>query len=179
MSGNEATARIEELKRAIREHDHNYYILARPTVSDRDYDRLVEELKALEAKHPELVTPDSPTQRVGGAPLGAFRTVAHSVPMLSLDNTYSEEDVRAFDERVRRGLGLAPEDPPVLYAVEPKMDGVAVTARYEDGVLHPGRHSRRRHSWRRHHREPAHGARACRCRWTVRAACSKCAARST
>jgi DNA ligase (NAD+) len=127
--------RIEELKRAIREHDHNYYILARPTVSDRDYDRLIEELKALEAERPELVTPDSPTQRVGGAPLGAFRTVAHSVPMLSLDNTYSEEDVRAFDERVRKGLGLGADDPPVLYAVEPKMDGVAVTARYEDGVF--------------------------------------------
>ncbi len=140
MSGNEAAARIEELKRAIREHDRNYYILARPTVSDRDYDRLLEELKDLEAKHPELVASDSPTQRVGGAPLDAFRTVTHSVPMLSLDNTYSEEDVRAFDERVRRGLGLAPlegsgEDELVRYAVEPKMDGVAVTARFEDGVL--------------------------------------------
>jgi len=126
---------VEELRSLIRRYDHEYYALARPTVSDREYDRLMEELKRLEDEHPGLRSPDSPTQRVGGEPLEEFRTVRHSSPMLSLDNTYSEEELAAFDERVRRGLGRGAEDPPVTYAVEPKMDGVAVTVVYEDGRL--------------------------------------------
>ncbi len=135
MDGKAMAARIEELRRVLREHDRRYYVEARPVIPDREYDRLLEELKHLEAERPDLVTPDSPTQRVGGAPLESFRAIAHRVPMLSLDNTYSEEDLRAFDERVRRGLGLTAADPAVGYAVEPKMDGVAVAVRYEDGIL--------------------------------------------
>jgi DNA ligase (NAD+) len=127
--------RVEALRSRIRRYDHEYYVLARPSVSDREYDRLLDELKRLEEEHPDLRSPDSPTQRVGGEPLDEFRTVRHSSRMLSLDNTYNEEDLAAFDERVRRGLGLGADDPPVAYAVEPKMDGVAVTVVYEAGRL--------------------------------------------
>jgi DNA ligase (NAD+) len=124
---------VKELRREIRRHDHAYYILASPEISDRDYDRLLAELRRLEEEHPELLTPDSPTRRVGGEPLDGFRTVRHSSPMLSLDNTYNEEDLRAFDERVRRGLGYEEADPPLAYVVEPKLDGVAVTLTYAEG----------------------------------------------
>jgi len=124
---------VEELRREIRRHDHAYYVLARPTISDRAYDRLLEELRRLEEEHPELLTPDSPTQRVGGEPLEEFRTVRHSTPMLSLDNTYNEEELRAFDERARRALGMEADAPPLDYVVEPKLDGVAVTLTYETG----------------------------------------------
>jgi DNA ligase (NAD+) len=133
-----AAARIQELREEICRHDHLYYIDARPEISDRDYDRLLFELRDLETAYPDLVTPDSPTRRVGGAPLDAFPSLRHSAPMLSLDNTYSEEELRAFDERVRRGLGLGPGDPPVSYAVELKLDGVAVSLRYEDGRFAAG-----------------------------------------
>ncbi len=135
MSRTDLEKRVEELRSRIRRADHEYYALARPTLSDREYDRLLAELSRLEEEHPELGSPDSPTRRVGGEPLEEFRTVRHSSPMLSLDNTYNEEDLAAFDERVRRGLGLGPDDPPVAYAVEPKMDGVAVTVVYEAGRL--------------------------------------------
>src|SRR4051795_10048972 len=94
-----ASARIEELRRELRHHDHLYYVEARPEISDRDYDRLYSELKELEAKHPELVTPDSPSQRVGGQPIAGFRTVRHREPMLSIDNTYSADELREFDRR--------------------------------------------------------------------------------
>jgi DNA ligase (NAD+) len=127
---------IETLRATLRRHDRLYFVLARPEISDREYDRLVEELRALEAAHPELVTPDSPTQRVGGAPLAGFAPVRHSTPMQSLDNTYNEEELRAFDERVRKGLG----DPEAVidYLVEPKIDGVAVNLVYEDGRFTTG-----------------------------------------
>ena len=92
--------RIEQLRREIRRHDRLYYVEAAPEISDRQYDRLMEELKRLEAKHPELVTPDSPTQRVGGEPIEGFESVRHSQPMLSIDNTYSLEELREFDRRV-------------------------------------------------------------------------------
>src|SRR6266446_5990147 len=107
-------------------------IEAAPVISDREYDRLMKQLEALEAAHPELITPDSPTQRVGGAPLTAFKTVTHSVPMLSIDNTYSYDEVREWDARVRKGLNPGE---PVRYAVELKVDGVAVSLRYEQGKL--------------------------------------------
>jgi DNA ligase (NAD+) len=122
---------IERLREEIRRHDHLYYVLAKPEISDREYDRLYDQLKKLEADHPDLVTPDSPTQRVGGKPLEGFAQVRHAVAMLSIDNTYSEGEVREFDERVRKGLG---GDKPT-YAVDPKIDGVAISLRYEVGGL--------------------------------------------
>lgn len=125
-------ARIEELRRLIRHHEERYYVLADPEISDAEFDGLVRELEALEREHPELVTPDSPTQRVGGRPVEGFETAEHLEPMLSLDNAYSEEEVRAFDERVRRGLGTTG---PVAYTAELKIDGLSIALTYEDGVL--------------------------------------------
>src|SRR5919106_4527955 len=104
-------ARIQQLRREIRHHEECYYILHAPEISDEEFDRLLRELERLEADHPDLVTPDSPTQRVAGRPTESFETVEHLAPMLSLDNAYDEEDLRAFDERVRRGAGLG--DAPV------------------------------------------------------------------
>jgi DNA ligase (NAD+) len=123
--------RIAELREQIREHDRRYYEEAAPTISDREYDRLYKELADLEAKHPELVTPDSPTQRVGGKPLQAFAQIQHRVPMLSLDNTYSEEEVANFYKRISKLL--PDEEIPVV--IEPKVDGVAVSVMYENGKL--------------------------------------------
>ncbi|MHB8071997.1 MAG: NAD-dependent DNA ligase LigA, partial [Candidatus Cryosericum sp.] len=132
MDRDAARRRIQELKGEIERHNHEYYVLDSPTVSDAAFDALMRELKALEAGFPELVTADSPTQRVGGAPLGGFTTVRHVVPMLSLSNMFSEEDVMLFDARVRRALG---RDDPVEYLTEIKMDGLAVSLRYERGLL--------------------------------------------
>lgn len=126
-----AARQIELLRERIRRHDYLYHVQAKPEISDRDYDRLLERLRGLEAKHPELVTPDSPTQRVGGSPIEGFEHVIHRVPMLSVDNTYDEQQLRDFDERVARGLG----EQSYRYIVDPKIDGVAVSLRYEDGVL--------------------------------------------
>jgi len=123
--------RILKLREELNRHNYLYYIEARPQVSDREYDRLMQELIELEAAHPELVTTDSPTQRVGGEPLTELTPVRHAVPMMSIDNTYSEEEVRAFDERVRKGLGG--ETP--RYVLEPKIDGASVSLRYEQGRL--------------------------------------------
>ena len=123
--------RIQWLRSEIRRHDRLYYVLNRPEISDREYDRLFTELKSLEARHPHLVTPQSPTQRVAGEPLAGFTTVRHAVAMLSIDNTYNAEELRAFDERVARGLGSRDYD----YVVELKIDGVAVSLRYEGGIL--------------------------------------------
>ena len=126
-----AAKRIEELREEIRRHDYLYYVLAEPEITDRQYDQLMEELKRLEATYPELVTSDSPTQRVGGQPLEGFVSVRHAVPMLSIDNTYNEGELREFDDRVRRGLGGESYE----YLVDPKIDGVAVSLRYEAGRL--------------------------------------------
>jgi len=123
---------IDGLRAEIERHNRLYYLEAAPEISDRQYDRLMERLTEIEAEHPELVTPDSPTQRVGGAPLAQFGTVAHSAPMLSIDNTYSYDEVREWDARVRRGLNA---DEVVRYVVELKVDGVAVSLRYERGKL--------------------------------------------
>lgn len=131
MTSDRAAREIEQLRDEIRRHDRLYFVEARPEISDRDYDRLMERLRELEAAHPGLVTADSPTRRVGGQPIEGFRPVRHSVPMLSLDNTYNGEELRAFDERVRRGLGSGDVSP--AYLVEPKIDGVAVNLIYEDG----------------------------------------------
>jgi len=131
MSKPDPQKRAAELREEIRRHDYAYYVLAEPVISDREYDRLFAELKQLEAEHPELVTPDSPTQRVGGQPLSEFRQVRHAVPMLSIDNTYNESELRAFDERVRKGLG----GDDYHYVMDPKIDGVAISLRYEQGKL--------------------------------------------
>jgi len=125
------TQRIEELREIISRHDTLYYVQAAPEISDREYDRLLDELKSLEAAHPELITPESPTQRVGGEPSRGFDTVKHAVPMLSIDNTYNAEDVRKFDARIRKELGEAS----FRYVVEPKIDGIAASLLYKDGRL--------------------------------------------
>lgn len=127
----QAARRIEELRAQIREHDRRYYEEAAPTISDREYDRLYKELRDLEAKHPDFVTPDSPTQSVGGKPLQAFAQIQHRVPMLSLDNTYSEEEVANFYKRLTK---LLPEEK-IPVVIEPKVDGVAVSVMYENGKL--------------------------------------------
>ncbi len=127
----EAAARTEALREQIRRHDYLYFVKNDPQVSDFEYDRLMAELRKLEAAYPDLITPDSPTQRVGERPLEGFQSVRHAVPMLSIDNTYSEGELREFDQRVRRRLdGRAPE-----YLVDPKIDGIAVALRYEQGRL--------------------------------------------
>jgi len=123
--------RLEELRALIRHHDRLYYVENAPEISDRAYDALFAEIKRLEAEHPDLVTDDSPTQRVPGQPLDEFRTVRHNLPMLSMDNTYSPEELRQFDQRVRKGLAEAE----VRYVVETKIDGVAVSLRYQAGRL--------------------------------------------
>ncbi len=127
----QAARRVEELRGQIKEHDRRYYQEAAPTISDREYDRLYKELLDLEAKFPELVTPDSPTQRVGGKPLQAFDQVRHRVPMLSLDNTYSEEEVANFYKRITKLL----PNVKIPVVIEPKVDGVAVSVMYENGKL--------------------------------------------
>jgi DNA ligase (NAD+) len=124
--------RADELRRRIHYHDHRYYVLDDPVISDYEYDLLMQELKAIEAQYPELVTPNSPSQRVGGSPQSGFSTVEHSVPMLSLDNSYSISELESFDLRVRKALGV---DDTVRYVSEPKIDGLAVTLRYEQGVF--------------------------------------------
>jgi len=122
---------MDALRDAIRRHDHAYYVLGAPSISDRAYDKLFAELTHLEEAHPGLVTADSPTQRVGGAPIDGFEHVTHLVPMQSVDNTYDAIQLRQFDERIAKGLGEAP----CRYIVEPKIDGVAVSLRYERGLL--------------------------------------------
>ncbi len=124
--------RIEELREQIRRHDSLYYQKAAPEISDQEYDRLFKELEDLEGKHPKWATPDSPTRRVGGDPLEAFETVRHEVPMLSISNTYSKEELVDFETRLKRALDL---EGPFEYVVEPKIDGVAVTAIYEDDLF--------------------------------------------
>jgi len=126
-----ARDRIAELRRAIVEHDRRYYEEAAPTISDREYDKLFRELRDLEKKFPKLASADSPTQRVGGKPLKAFAQITHRVPMLSLDNTYSEEEVKDFYRRMERLL----PDQTIPLVIEPKVDGVAVSLLYEKGEL--------------------------------------------
>ncbi len=128
-SSDEAAKRIEHLRNEIRRHDVLYYVQASPEIADQQYDELVKELERLEAERPDLVTPDSPTQRVSGQPIEGFEHVRHAVPMLSVDNTYNESELREFDGRVRRGLG----GEPYQYLVDPKIDGVAASLRYEAG----------------------------------------------
>jgi DNA ligase (NAD+) len=122
---------IEKLREKLRYHEYRYYVLDEPEISDAAYDRLMERLKELEAAHPEVVTPDSPTVRVGGAPRGGFQTVRHARPMLSLDNAFSYDALREWDRRVREGSGKEK----IEYIAEHKFDGLSISVQYEDGVL--------------------------------------------
>ncbi len=124
--------RVEQIRREIRRHEELYYVKAAPEISDAEFDALMRELQALETGNPDLITLDSPTQRVGGRPAEGFATVEHLVPMLSLDNAYTEGELRAFDERVRRGLETAGE---VAYVAEIKIDGLSISLTYENGRL--------------------------------------------
>src|SRR4051794_21402311 len=126
--------RLKELRDAIRHHEERYYIHNDPQISDAEFDALLHTLEQLEAEHPDLVTPDSPTQRVAGRPIEGFEQVDHLVPMLSLDNAYNEEELRAFDERVRKGAGLDA----VAYVAELKIDGLSIALTYEKRRLQRG-----------------------------------------
>lgn len=132
----QAAARVEALRVLLNEANYRYYVLDAPTLPDVEYDRALRELQDLEAAYPSLLTPDSPTQRVGAGPLKTFAEVAHAIPMLSLGNAFSEADVAAFDRRVREGLER--EASVIEYAVEPKFDGLAVALHYRDGVFVQG-----------------------------------------
>jgi DNA ligase (NAD+) len=126
-----AGRRAEQLRDVIRQHDYRYYVLDQPAISDVEYDGLFEELARLEAAHPELVTPDSPTQRVAGAPLPALPTIEHLAPMLSLESVTDADAVRRFDQRIRASL----RGKPVRYMLEPKFDGLSLEIVYRAGVL--------------------------------------------
>jgi DNA ligase (NAD+) len=126
--------RIEQLRHQIRRHEELYYVAGAPEISDAEFDALIQELQTLEAANPDLVTSDSPTQRVGGRPVEGFATVNHLAPMLSLDNAYTETELRAFDERVRKGAGSSV----VAYVVELKIDGLSLALQYQDGALMRG-----------------------------------------
>ncbi|WP_455384663.1 DNA ligase LigA-related protein, partial [Acidihalobacter prosperus] len=127
--------RAVDLREQIDLHNYRYYVLDDPLIPDAEYDRLMRELQALESQHPELVTPESPTQRVGAKPAEGFGEVRHAIPMLSLENCFSEDELLAFDRRVRERLE---RDGQVDYVAEPKLDGLAVSLRYEDGRLVQG-----------------------------------------
>lgn len=126
--------RIDELRRLITHHDYKYYVEAKPEITDREYDRYYQELRELEEAHPEYVTPDSPTQRVEPHPIEGFKQIKHRRPMLSIDNTYTEGELREFDKRVRKAL----KGEPVRYVVELKIDGVAISLTYENGLFKLG-----------------------------------------
>jgi len=126
--------RIDALRREINHHNRLYYLDAKPEITDQEFDAKLRELQDLEAAHHELITPDSPTQKVGGAPIEGFTQIAHTAPMMSLDNTYSEQELREFYQRLQKGLSRES----IRCIIEPKVDGVAITIRYENGVLKYG-----------------------------------------
>ena len=146
--------KIEDLRARIRYHDGKYYVENMPEIADYDYDQLMKELGRLESSYPQFITPDSPTQRVGGEPVSEFAPLEHRIPMLSIENTYSEDELREFDKRIRRMLkndrlnevvGQAPDQADnvepadeIEYVVEHKIDGVAITLWYENGVFTRG-----------------------------------------
>jgi len=138
-SSERARQRIDEVRDMIRQHDHAYYVLDRPTISDEAYDRLFDELRRLEQAHPQFITADSPTQRVGGAPLPSFTQIRHLTRMLSLDSSTNPDAVRQFDRRIRQAV----RDRPMKYVLEPKFDGLSLELVY----------TRRRGSWRGRDRE--------------------------
>ncbi|MCX7765549.1 MAG: hypothetical protein N2246_02440, partial [Candidatus Sumerlaeia bacterium] len=127
--------RIEELRKLIEHHNYCYYVLNKPEISDREYDLLFWELQELERKCPKFADPNSPTQRVAEKKLTGFPSIRHEIPMLSISNTYNEEELREFDDRVRRMLNISS---PIEYVVELKIDGVSISVRYEDDKLKYG-----------------------------------------
>ena len=129
-----AAARIAKLREQIAEHNYRYFVLDEPLISDAAYDTLLRELQALEGEHPELVTADSPTQRVGATPASQFAPVRHALPMLSLDNAFNDDEVRNFARRIAEKL----ERPSLLFSAEPKLDGLAISLRYEQGLFVQG-----------------------------------------
>ncbi|MBI5236926.1 MAG: NAD-dependent DNA ligase LigA [Deltaproteobacteria bacterium] len=137
MDKKKAKEEIEKLRAEINEHNYRYYVLDSPVISDAGYDRLMRRLEGLEEKFPSLVTPDSPTQRVGAAPLQEFGTVEHTIPMLSLNNAFTGDEARGFDERLKKYLKLDPSEK-IEYAAEPKLDGLAVELIYENGRFTKG-----------------------------------------
>src|SRR5713101_2908590 len=134
MSSPAIQKKIEALREKIRHHEYRYYVLDDPEISDADFDKLMNELKKLEAENPKLITPDSPTQRVGGKPREGFVKVAHSTPMLSLDNAYSEDELRNWERRVHE----LSERKDIEYVCELKLDGMSLALHYEDGRLTRG-----------------------------------------
>jgi DNA ligase (NAD+) len=126
---------LDSLRKQIRFHNYRYHVLDDPEVPDAEYDRLMRQLQALEKEYPDLVTSDSPTQRVGDEPVASFGTVQHRLPMLSLDNAFSEEELREFHRRVSDRLELEDDADALQYMAEPKLDGAAVSLLYEDGHL--------------------------------------------
>ena len=130
MSLSQIKERMDFLVKELNQHNYNYYVLAQPTISDIEFDHLLKELEQLETQHPELQDPDSPTQRVGGDITKVFETVRHRWPMLSLGNTYSEGDLKDFDERIRKAIG-----PDFQYVCELKFDGLSMSITYQDGKL--------------------------------------------
>ena len=126
---------IENLRAKIRYHDGKYYVENMPEISDYEYDQLIKELEKLESAYPQLITPDSPTQRVSGEPVSEFTSIEHRIPMLSIENTYSEEELREFDKRIRRILKNVDQ---IEYVVELKIDGIAITLWYENGIFMRG-----------------------------------------
>jgi DNA ligase (NAD+) len=162
--------RVLRLRADIEHHNYRYHVLDDPEIPDAEYDRMLVQLRALEQEHPELVVPDSPTQRVGGAPVSGFTEVRHRVPMLSLDNAFSRDDVVAFDRRVRERLET---DKDIGYCCEPKLDGLAVSLTYRNGLAGNGCNARRWHGRRgrdaQHTHHPERAApltgKSCRRRW--------------
>ncbi len=139
MSATDPASRAKELRQQLEHHAHQYYVLDDPEIGDDAYDRLLDELRDIERDHPELLTPDSPTQRVGGEPVGRLEKVRHLEPMLSLGNVRSEQELRAWVERMRNHLAREGiEDPSFTFVVEPKIDGLAISLLYRDGVLERG-----------------------------------------
>src|SRR3954466_656846 len=136
MATTDVETRSAELREQLRHHGYRYYVLDDPEIEDDSYDALLDELRAIEAEHPELVTPDSPTQRVGGEPVSELVKVRHELPMLSLANARSEEELRAWVTRMRAHLAREGiEDPAFEFVAEPKIDGLAISLTYEDGQL--------------------------------------------
>ncbi len=131
MNKTEAKKKIGKLRREIEHHNRKYYLDAKPEISDFEYDQLMRELIDLEKQFPDLLTSDSPSQRVGGSPLKEFKTVEHKIPMLSMDNTYSFDELREFNERVKKGLGQSD----VQYFIEEKIDGVSISLTYKNGLF--------------------------------------------
>ena len=138
MSKPSAAQRAAELRKEIEHHNRLYYVQDEPEVSDADYDALINELRDIEAENPDLITPDSPTQRVGAAPQSKFEPARHPQRMLSLANARNEEELLAWDARVRRLLALESDEVELEYVVEPKIDGLAISLIYRDGVLERG-----------------------------------------